>query len=120
MVRCGVVEHPRDWSWVGFHEIMGSRKRYRLIDVERLCWRLRAENVEEVRKNLIASLAERIARDKVKREPCWTESLAVGSLGFVEKVKPLTLFRRKTEIVPTADNLWASGAKNASKCYELF
>ena len=126
MVRCGVVEHPRDWSWVGFHEIMGSRKRYRLIDVERLCWRLRAENVEEVRKNLNASLAERIARDKVKREPCWTESLAVGSLGFVEKVKPLTLFRPKPEIVPTADNVWAlqeavipygqkRGAKNASK-----
>ena len=83
MVRCGVAEHPRDWAWVGYHEIMGSRQRYRLIDVERLCWRLRADNVEEVRKNLIASLAERIARDEVKREPCWTESLAVGSLGFV-------------------------------------
>jgi len=82
MVRCGVVEHPRDWGWVGFHEIMGSRKRYRLIDLERLCWRLRADNVEEVPKNLIASLAERIARDEVKREPCWTESLAVGSLAF--------------------------------------
>ena len=65
---------------------MGSRKRYRVIDLERLCWHLRADNVEEVRKNLIASLAERIARDEVKREPCWTESLAVGSLGFVEKV----------------------------------
>ena len=82
MVRCGVVEHPRDWAWVGYHEIMGIRQRYRLIDVERLCWRLRADNVEEVRKNLIASLAERIARDEVKREPCWTESLAVGSLAF--------------------------------------
>jgi len=106
MVRCGVVEHPRDWGWVGFHEIMGSRKRYRLIDLERLCWRLRADNVEEVRTNLIASLAERIARDEVKREPCWTESLAVGSLGFVERVKPLILFRRKTEMVSTADEVW--------------
>jgi len=51
MVRCGVVEHPRDWAWVGYHEIMGSRRRYRLVDVDRLCWRLRAENVEEVRHN---------------------------------------------------------------------
>ena len=94
--------------------------------MERLCWRLRADNVEDVRKNLIASLAERIARDEVKREPCWTESLAVGSLGFVEKVKPLILFRRQTEMVPTADNVWAlqeaviaygqkTGAKSASK-----
>ena len=63
--------------------------------------------MEEVRKNLIASLAEKIARDEVKREPCWTESLAVGSLGFVEKVKPLILFRRKSEMLPTADDVWA-------------
>jgi len=129
MVRCGVVEHPRDWAWVGFHEIMGRRKRYRLIDVERLCWRLHADNVEEVRKNLIASLAERIARDEVKRESCWTESLAVGSLGFVEKVKPLILFRRKTEMVPRADDMWVlqeaaipygqkRGVENASKAVD--
>ena len=85
---------------------MGNRQRYRLIDLERLCWRLRADNVEEVRKNLIASLAQRIARAEVKREGRWTESLAVGSLEFVEKVKPLILFRRKTEMVPTADDVW--------------
>ena len=126
MVRCGVVEHPRDWAWVGYHEIMGSRRRYRLVDVDRLCWRLRADNVEEVRKNLSASLTERIARDQMKREPCWTASLAVGSLGFVEKVKPLILSRRETEIVPTADNVWVlqeavitygqeTDLKNASK-----
>jgi len=94
--------------------------------VDRLCWRLRADNVEEVRKNLIVSLTERIVRDEMKREPCWTASLAVGSLGFVEKVKPLILSRRETEIVPTADNAWVlqeaviaygqeTDLKNASK-----
>ena len=107
MVRCGVVKHPRDWPWVGYHEIMGSRRRYRLIDVDRLCWRLRADNVEAVRQHLIASLAERIARDEVKRDSRWTESLAVGSLRFVEGVKPLILYRREAETVATADNVWA-------------
>ena len=106
MVRCKVVEHPRDWEWVGFQDIMGNRKRYRLIDVERLCWRLGAANVEDVRKNLMASLAERIARDEVKRQTCWTESLAVGSQGFVETVKPLILFRSRTEMVLTTDDTW--------------
>ena len=123
------VQHPREWEWVGYHEIMGSRQRYRLIDVERLCWRLRADNVEEVRKNLIASLAQRIARAEVKREGRWTESLAVGSLEFVEKVKPLILFRRETEMVPRADDMWVlqeaaipygqkRGVKNASKAVD--
>jgi REP-associated tyrosine transposase len=107
MVRCGVVAHPRDWEWVGFHEIMGRRRRYRLIDAERLCWRLHTASIEEVRKNLEVSLAERIARDQAKRQACWTESLAVGSRGFVEKVQPLILSRRETEIVATTETIWS-------------
>jgi len=104
MVRCGVVGHPCHWKWSGYHEIMGDRQRYRLVDVERLCWRLQAGSLEEVRKNLTAGLAEKIASDKVKREPCWTESLAVGSIGFLEKVQGLILSRRETEIVRTEDS----------------
>ncbi len=56
------------------------------------------------RENLAASLAEKIAQDEAKRKPCWTESLAVGSVGFLEKVKPLILSRRETEIVESADH----------------
>ena len=104
MVRCGVVAHPRDWPWVGYHEIIGQRQRYRLGDLERLCWRLRAGSLDELRKNLAASLAEKIAQADAKREPCWTESLPVGSLGFLEKAKPLILSRRETEIVESADD----------------
>jgi hypothetical protein len=78
------------------------------VDVERLCWRLRASSVNELRKNLSASLAEKMAPGEAKREPCWTESLAVGSVGYLEKVKPLILSRQKTEIVESADkNLWS-------------
>jgi putative transposase len=107
MVRCGVVKHPRDWRWVGYHEIMGVRQRYRVLDVDRLCWRLGAGNPEDVRKNLEASLAERIVRDQVKREACWTESLAVGSAGFVEKFKPAEFSRKETEIVNAGSGAWA-------------
>jgi putative transposase len=34
--RCGVVCHPREWDWLGYHEIVGLRRRYRLIDLDRL------------------------------------------------------------------------------------
>ena len=30
----------------------------------------------------------------------------MGSQGIVEKVKPLILSRRETEVVPAADNVW--------------
>lgn len=106
MVRCGVVRHPSEWEWNGYREIIGARKRYRVIDAERLCWRLGAENLCEVRKNLDESLRERIARGQFQREARWTESLAVGSVGFLEKVKPLILSRREMEIVATDNNVW--------------
>ena len=126
MVRCGVVAHPKDWPWVGFHEIMGTRCRYRLIDLERLCWRLRANSLEEVRSNLTASLAEMIAQEQVKREAHWTESLAVGSRRFVEEAQPRAINRLETEIVETAQAVWVlkeaelpygqkTGSKNACK-----
>jgi len=106
MVRSGVVGHPREWPWVGYHEIMGTRSRYRLIDLERLCWRVGAASLQEVRENLDRSLAETIAQDQVRRQPCWTESLAVGSSSFVEKIQPFILSRRETEIVETDSKLW--------------
>jgi hypothetical protein len=61
MVRCAMVSHPREWDWLGYHEIRGVRRRYRLLDVERLCWRLGTGDIEEVRRNLEAALAEAIA-----------------------------------------------------------
>ena len=106
MVRCGEVSHPRQWEWVGYHEIMGTRERYRLLDLERLCWRLGTDRLEEVRKNLDWSLTETMARDQSKRQPFWTESLAVGSVGFLNKVKRLILSRRETELVEEGPELW--------------
>ena len=126
MVRCGGVAHPQEWPWVGYHEIMGTRQRYRLIDLEQLCWRLGTASLEEVRGNLEACLAETIARDQMKREPCWTESLAVGGVSFLEKVRPQISSRRETEIVETGKDVWAlqespipygqkAGRKNGAK-----
>ena len=94
-----VVSHPRQWEWVGYHEIMGRRQRYRLLDLERLCWRLRTTDLEGLRKNLEASLEAAIAKEALKREAQWTESLAVGSRGYVERIQPLILSRRETDLV---------------------
>jgi putative transposase len=106
MVRCGMVAHPRDWPWIAYQEIMGNRSRYRLIDLERLCWRVRAPSLEDLRTNLEASLAQTIGQDRMKREGCWTESLAVGSAAFVKRIQPLILSRRETEIVEATENVW--------------
>ena len=99
MVRCRVVMHPSEWEWTGYREIMGERKRYRLINMDRLCWRLQALGVVELRKNFEERLSERMRKNELtKREPIWTESLAVGSASFVKAIQPLVLTRRETEI----------------------
>ena len=67
---------------------------------------MQAGTVEELRRNLAASLAERIARAELKRQACWTESLAVGSLEFVKQIRPLILSRRETDIVDHPDHIW--------------
>ena len=46
-----------------------------------------------------------LPRGVVKRESIWTESLAIGSAGFVERIKPLLLSRKKTEVIQTAEGL---------------
>ena len=64
---------------------MGLRRRNQLLDIEKLLWLLRTKEVEEFRKQFEAWLQERIAKDQMKREAKWTESIAVGSQSFVEK-----------------------------------
>jgi hypothetical protein len=51
-------------------------------------------------------LEETIIRDELKRAAYWTESLAVGSPAFLERVQPLIVSRRETEIEETAEHVW--------------
>ena len=51
-------------------------------------------------------LEETIIRDELKRVAYWTESLAVGSPAFLERVQPLILSRRETEIEETDEHVW--------------
>ncbi len=106
MVRCRRVAHPRDWDWLGYHEMMGQRQRYRVLDLDRLCWRLQADSLEDVRNHLEAALGEQVAQEQVQREPCWTEGLAVGSAGFLERIRPLILSRQETELVQHDREIW--------------
>ena len=87
MVRCGVVQHPREWPWSGYSELMGQRRRNRLLDVEKLLWLLRSSDVNEFRLHFNRALEGSMAKDEMKREPKWTNSLAVGSQTFIENMK---------------------------------
>jgi hypothetical protein len=56
----------------------------------------------------------------------WTEALAVGNTGFLERIRPWILSRQETELVLGGDGVWVlqesavpysskTGSKNAGK-----
>ena len=48
---------------------------------------------------LEASIEAAIAKEALKREAHWTESLAVGRRGYAERIQPLILSRRETGLI---------------------
>ncbi|MDA1274876.1 MAG: transposase [Verrucomicrobia bacterium] len=104
MVRCGVVTHPREWPWCGYHELMGLRQRFRILDFEQTLALLGAVSAEEFRRNYEAMIQERIAKDQKKREPRWTEAIAVGSESFVREAASRVEHRQRLEIELNGEN----------------
>ena len=93
MVRAGVVEHPRQWEFCGYNEIQNPRKRKGIIDFDRLMDLLGFNNYDDLKdahSRWVDSVMQADNRDK---ETKWTQSIAVGSRTFIEKMKESLGFR---------------------------
>ena len=87
MVRAGVVRHPSDWPFGGYAELMCRKRRWRLIDEEILRGLLGIASPDRHRKLRQAWVEAELKRERLRRQPIWTESVAVGSKTFAEKIK---------------------------------
>jgi putative transposase len=103
MVRCRVVGHPQEWPWCGYQELMGLRRRYRVLDSERLLLLLGKVDMQDFQRNYLAMIKERIAQDRIQREPQWTECVAVGSERFVRSIESRIQGRQQMEVVGDGD-----------------
>jgi putative transposase len=85
MVRAGVVDHPAEWRWSGYHEIQKPKIRYRLIDHVKLLQFLNADN-----HDALAKTHRRWVESQLKKGPehqgHFSASIAVGSQSFIQKV----------------------------------
>ena len=86
MVRAGKVKHPKEWTYCGYQEIEGLKQQNTLIDKRKLAELLEVEE-SELRSFYNEMLREYMANSGMKREPRWTESIAVGQRPFVEAIK---------------------------------
>jgi REP-associated tyrosine transposase len=102
MVRAGVVEHPSEWPFCGYNEIQKPRRKNILIDYERLRKLLGFETYDRVITYHKRWVEDYLGNGKNIRDEKWTRSIAVGSRGFVDKVKSmlgaLAIGRKSTEV----------------------
>lgn len=87
MVRAGVVAHPERWKQCGYNEIQKPRRKNILIDyaaVSRLCGFYNFEQFQSTHQRWVQSA---LSDDKIKKENCWTQSIATGTRAFIEAVK---------------------------------
>jgi hypothetical protein len=95
MVRAGVVNHPSEWPFCGYNEIQNPRQRYSLIDYQRLIPLLQMKDIEDLQASCKNRVDEAIAVMDRTRDSKWTESIAVGSEGFIEATKNLLGIKAK-------------------------
>ena len=84
MVRAGVVDHPKEWTFCGYNEIQNPRKRYAIIDYKRLVSLLQMRDLKEVQESCRTRIEETLASGEQLREGKWSESIAVANKSFIE------------------------------------
>lgn len=88
MVRAGTVQHPGAWPHCGFHEIQQTPTKYRIIDQTTLLDVFRVDSIDRLRALHLDWIDAELCRpDSNRRDPRWTESIAVGQGEFVENFK---------------------------------
>ncbi len=87
MARAGVVNHPADWAFGGYHEIQGNRRRNRLLALETLAEVAEIDGSEALARAHRDWIDDALRSEGGRREELWTKSLAVGSEQFVQKIQ---------------------------------
>jgi len=87
MVRAGVIKHPAEWRFGGYHEIQNEKARKRIIDLRDLREVFGFGSAAEIRTSLQDWTHEALRANRMAREECWTGSVAVGDREFVDRIK---------------------------------
>lgn len=88
MVRAGVVNHPSEWKWSGYHEIQHPKDRYRLIDHNALQRFLNVDSNEALATSHSGWISSQL-KEKPERQKHFVESIAVGGDPFISKLQTI-------------------------------
>lgn len=98
MVRAGAVQHPGQWRWNSYAELVGERERYRIVAIAQLLQLLGGWEETTIRKRYQAEIEYAIEAGSLRREPDWSESIAVGSEEFIRRMSQRLDSRQRLEV----------------------
>ena len=105
MVRAGVVTHPKEWIYCGYSELLKTKKRYTIIDVQSLLHLFSLKNLDDLVEHRRLAIESAISRNQyLVRQAKWTESVAVGRPFFLEKIKKESDYKSKGRRIEKEDN----------------
>ena len=87
MVRAGVVQHPGEWIYGGYHEIQKPKLRYSLINRQKLSELAGINDQDQLREHHRKWVEAVLKSGLNQRDGKWTESIAVGDKDFVMETK---------------------------------
>ena len=104
MVRAGAVAHPSHWKVSGYNELQNPPVRYKILDRSELQRLYGFTDYEALRVQHSQWLESCLQGNRTSRESFWSESLAVGSKEFIERVRAnlgAKVYHRRTQSVST-------------------
>ncbi|MBG7610140.1 MAG: transposase [Anaerolineae bacterium] len=87
MVRAGAVSHPIDWLHSGYCEIQYPSQRYTIIDKNVLMALTDFKELSDFQNAQRDWINTAIINGPTIRDALWSESIAVGGLGYVESIQ---------------------------------
>lgn len=105
MVRAGVVPHPQEWPYCGYHEFV-SAKRTQIIDKKDLAATIGLRSAKELRETYLGVIRDKLQRQELERDGRWSESIAIGSSDFVLKFADRLGDRMKNRKIIGADKVF--------------
>jgi putative transposase len=91
------------WFFSGCNEIQEPRRKNILVDYERLQGVFGAETYDELKSSHRGWIEEYLGDGRKGRQGEWTDSIAVGSKAFIEKVKSLLGFKANGRDIVKSD-----------------
>ena len=108
MVRAGAVKQPSEWKHTAFHEFVGKRKRYKIVNMDKLLQVLGIGSEEKFVDWYVKTLTGKVACNMCSREAYWSRSAAIGDEEWILSGSE-TLKRMK--IYDTGELKYLSGKK---------